>query len=127
MAIAFLTANSKLPGLNWETGPGPRDLEYLLDTVFADEQRQRLQLAMAMYRVAGPAYGVVDEANPRSASAGSGRPLVVQPNAGNPLSIDILPGIAVTKAGNIIVISESLFGILLATTAQDTPNVVLLE
>jgi hypothetical protein len=135
MAVAFITPNSKLPGLNFDAPPGVRDLEYLFDQVFAGEQRARLQLLMGQYREQGPSHGVVDELNPNSATPASGRPLTVQPNAGNPLTLDITPGIAVTKAGNIIIIPEQLFGINLANNAvvssdpaiQGIENIVLLE
>lgn len=125
MAIAFVTSNSKLPGLNFEAPPGIRDLEYLFDQIFANEQRTRMQLLSGHYRDAGMSHGVVDQKNPNSTVPRSGRPLCVQPNDGNNLTLDITPGIAVTKAGNVIVVPEQLFGIALANSA--VANVVLLE
>jgi len=142
MGVAFLTSNSKMPGLNWETQPGPRDLEFVFDTVFAGEQRNRLQLGMGYYRAGGAAYGIVDELNPNTATENSNRPLSVQPNVSDPLTLDILPGIAVTKAGNIIVVTDNVVGVSLANDAlttnavstevvdpqfQGIENVVLLE
>lgn len=125
MAIAFVTSNSKMPGLNFEAPPGIRDLEYLFDQIFASEQRTRLQLTMGQYRDEGASYGVVDQQNPNSAIPKSGRPLCVQPNDGNPLTLDIMPGAAITKAGNVIVVPEQVFGVALANNA--VVNVVLLE
>ncbi len=133
MAIAFIPANSRMPGLNFEGPPSIKDLEFVFDDTFAEEQRNRLQLLMGQYRAGGPSYGVVDESNPNSATPGSGRPLCIQPNAGNPLTVDVLPGFAVTKAGNIIVLTEQLFGLRLAdesvttSTVAGGTNVVLLE
>ena len=139
MTISFLLANSKMPGLNFDAPPGVRDLEYLFDKVFSDEQRTRLQLLMGQYRDAGPQYGIVDQQNPNSAVATANRPLTVQTNGGNPLTMDILPGIAVTRTGNVIVVPEQVFGVDLANAAvitnssgastglQGTENVVLLE
>lgn len=142
MGIAFVTPNSKLPGLNFEAPPGIRDLEFLFDQVFAGEQRNRMQLVMGHYRDNGASYGIVDQQNPNSALPGLDRPLCVKPNAGNPLTIDIFPGAAVTKAGNVIIVPENLTGLKLANEAlttnapssipvspqfQGVENVVLLE
>lgn len=124
MGVVIYSSNSNLPGLNFEAPPSIRDLEFVFDRVFAGEQRTRLQLLMGQYRDEGPAYGIVDQRNPASAaSSDSTRPLVVRPNAGNPLTADVLPGIAVTKSGNVVVLTEPLFGL---DVAQDQ-SVVLVE
>lgn len=141
MAIAFVVPNSKMPGLNFEAPPDLRSLEFLFDQVFSAEQLNRMQLLMGHYRTAGASYGVVDQKNPNS--AGVGDPLCVTQNSTN-LTVDVAPGVAVTKSGNVIVVTDPVLGLTLASTAittnaaanvsvplpeqfQGNENVVLLE
>ncbi len=126
----FNQSGQRLPGLNFDAPPGPRDLEFQFDDVFADEQRRRLQALIGQYRATGAAYGILDESDPATASAGAGRPLTVQPNAVQPLYIDVTPGVAVTRAGNIIEVPDLIQGVPLAvplTANRDIQCVVLLE
>ncbi len=123
----FVISVQKLPGVNFEATPSLEDLKFLFDEEFADQQRHRLQLAMAYQRSVGPQHGIVDEFNPTSATADSSRPFLVEANAGNDLLIDVYAGVAVTKAGNIIVLTETQSGITPASEAQDVVNVVFVE
>ncbi len=119
MSNNFKDSQHAMPGLNFDAPPDIRDLQFVFDTTFAGEQRQRMQL--------GSGSGIFDTANPNSATVGSGRVLVVQPNDGNNLRLDVLPGVVVTPAGNIISVEERVFGLPMATTANDVPCIVLLE
>jgi len=125
MAILIQTSANLMPGLNWETPVDLKSLSFIFDNVFSSEQRARLQLLGGVVRSGGMASGVVDEFNPTSAVPGSGRPLTVQPNTGNNLNIDVLSGMAVTRAGNVIAIDDVVQGIPLATYAVDISNAVV--
>jgi hypothetical protein len=74
-----------------------------------------------------PSYGVVDDEDPTSATAGGGRPLAVSANLENQLNVDINAGLGVTKSGMWMLLPEIARNVALEDTNFSIPNVVYLQ
>ena len=118
-----------IPSLNWT-------IRHALDrlnrqhNVYNDEFLERLRLVFGHPDWFGTvsSWGVVDPVDPAGALAGdASRPLVVSANATNQLSIDVNPGMAVTKSGVWIRITDFVRQISLSDPLQNVTNVVYLR
>jgi len=111
--------------LNWEAPQSLEDLEFL-QAVYTEEFLERLRLIFgASYSSAW--WGVVDDEKPASAQVSDTRPLVVRANSAQPLTIDVLSGIAVTQTGERIVLTAAQAQRSLADTGSGAINVVYLR
>jgi len=105
-----------LDGDSWQAG------------IYNEEFVQRLKLLFGHpdYFTTS-AFGVVAPANPTAATAGSAYPLVVSRNSTpQALTVDVNPGLAVTKSGLWILLSDYVRQVNLADTSPWVPNVVYL-
>ena len=95
--------------------------------VYNDEFLERLKLCMGHPAYfSNPTYGVVAPADPTANLAGGPEPLVVSTNVSfqENISVDVNPGMVVTKSGNWAVLSSFARQIPLAVTDPGIPNVV---
>jgi len=92
-----------------------------------DEILLRTRLLLATFDSAITAFGIVDAEDPQTAYSGGSRPFSVQVNTSDTSTIDINPGTAVFKNGEIIVINSVLEQIALANGATNARNIVYLE
>jgi hypothetical protein len=114
-SVSYAIRNA-LDRLQWQAG------------VYNDEFVQRLKLVFGHPDYFDfPANGVVSEADPGTATAGSALPLAVNVNAENPLNVDVNPGLAVTLSGQWVLLPENARNVALANTALDIPNVVYIS
>lgn len=95
--------------------------------VYADEILERTKLLMAEFDSNLTKYGIVDSSDPATAYAGGTRPLSVSVNGSNPSTVNIYPGTAVFKSGEIIYILSSIAQVDLANGGANGRNIVYLE
>jgi hypothetical protein len=117
-----------IPGLEFSIRQSLDRLEWQY-SVYNEEFIQRLLLVMGhpLY-FTSTAYGVVAEVDPTSNLAGGSQPLVVSANASpNPTSVDINPGMAVTRSGMWIYIPDFIRNIELADSTEGVANVVYVQ
>ena len=118
---------SKIPSLTFSIRNALDRLQWQND-VYNEEFVERLRLVFGHPQYyADPSYGVVDDVNPASATAGSNLPLSVSANANNELNVDVAPGLAVTLSGQWVTQPESARNIPLTNTALNVPNVVYIS
>lgn len=116
-----------LPGLNFASSLDIGDLEFEFN-VYEEEFLERLRLAMGHPNAFhSTAFGIVAPTDPKAHLTASSDPMVVRVNTGNPIKIDILPGIAVTKTGFRIVLTSTLEAISLTSTVAGVENVIALK
>ena len=101
-------------------------LEYGQDTI-EEEILARTQLLMATFNSDITAYGIVDSANARTAISGGTRPLSVGVNTSVTSTLNVNPGTAVFKSGEIIVLSATTTQLTLADSTPNVRNVVYLQ
>lgn len=119
---------SDIPGINYTIRQSLDRLKYQA-SVYNEEFVQRLLLVMGHPDwYVNTAYGIVSEANPESAVAGStGVPLTVSINNTNSETVDISPGMAVTKSSMLIFLPDYARQIELADPSVGITNVVYLR
>jgi hypothetical protein len=121
-------ADPTIPSLSWAIRQ-TLDSEEWQFSVYNEEFLQRLQLLMGHPDYfTDSSFGVVSPTNPSSHTAGSAEPLVVSRTSGpQTLTVDINPGLAVTKSGVWILLLNHVRQIPLADTTLGEPNVVYLD
>lgn len=93
-------------------------LEYERD-VYIDETLKRSVLENH--------FGIVDLLPPNTAVPGSLRPLSVSVNPADSVTLNVTPGTAMFKSGEIIVIENEIVGIALADGSPNAKNVIFLR
>jgi len=96
-------------------------------TVYIDEILERTKLMIGTFDSNLTKYGIVDSEDPDTAYAGGTRPLSVSVNTSDTSTVDIYPGTAVFKSGEIIYITSSVTQVSLANGAANGRNIVYLE
>lgn len=95
--------------------------------VWIDEILERTKLLMGTFDSSLTKYGIVDSEDPSTAYAGGTRPLSVSVNTSDTATIDVYPGTAVFKSGEVIYILSSVTQVSLANGAANGRNIVYLE
>lgn len=113
----------RLPGLDYTADLGSDDFEYG-EEMMTDELRRRTQLLIGAYRAAGASYGIASEINPRLATASSDA-FFVQPNEGDASKFDVYPGMAVTRSGDVVVLTAAQTSLTPSTTPVVNDQVVV--
>jgi hypothetical protein len=73
------------------------------------------------------AYGIVDDQDPSTAISGSTRNFSVSPSANVPNAVNVKPGTAVFKSGEIIILSNEVTQLALADSTPNVRNIVYLQ
>jgi len=119
---------ANIPGLTYTIRQSLDRLQYQANT-YNEEFVQRLLLMIGHPDYfTTPAYGIVSEQNPETAVSGTTTvPLTVSVNNNNTESVDISPGMAVTKDGMWILIPDTVRQIELDDPEVGITNVVYLR
>jgi hypothetical protein len=108
------------------TAPLTFDLLDYGQTTLIDELLKRTQLLIGSFDTNLSRYGIVDASNPETAVSGGTRPFSVSLNTTVTSTVDIRPGTAVFKSGEIIVIDSVISQVELVDYTPNARNVVYL-
>lgn len=118
---------STIPGINYNIRQALNRLNFQAE-IYNEEFVQRLLLGMGhpdYFPTTG--YGIVTPDDPASETPGTSAPLVVSVNAENEQTVDIAPGMAVTRSGMWFVLDDFVRQIAIADTSVGVSNVVYLR
>ncbi len=117
----------EIPGLSWKIRQSLDRLMYQSE-VYNQEFIERLKLVFGHPDyVTDPTFGIVTDTDPAEALPNSTDPLAVTPNGVVDLSVDINPGMAVTKTGVWIQLNDHIRQVDLADFTVNIPNVIALQ
>ena len=120
-------ANIEIPGLTFMIRQS-LDRDKYQAQVYNQEFIERLKLVFGHPDyVTLPSYGIVTDSDPTNALPGTNDSLAVTTNSTLELSVDINPGMAVTKSGVWIRLNEHIRQIDLADSSLNIPNVLFLQ
>ncbi len=116
-----------IPHLNYNIRQALNRLAWQ-QSIYNQEFVERLKLVFGHPNYfTNPSYGIVAEEDPVASLAGQNFPLVVSASAGtNILTVDVNPGMAVTKSGVWVLLTDYVRQIDLADTSLGVPNVIYL-
>lgn len=113
--------STDFPGANYNAPVGNDDLKFEQQVYKAEFlERMRLVFGHPDY-IAASSWGIVTDTDPTAVTLGQLEPLMVE---AVDLTVNVSPGIAVTKSGHRIVITSSVIGKQMASTDADAINVV---
>lgn len=115
----------KLPGLNYNTPITIDDLEHL-ERTYTEEFAGRTLAIIGAYRAAGASFGIFAADDP-SLAGDVDAPLFVEENDGDPLTVDVYPGMALTESGMLIHLLAKVTAVAMVHTEVGQQNVVFLE
>jgi len=120
-------SNVELPGLTFMIRQSLDRQKYQAQ-VYNQEFIERLKLVFGHPDyVMFPSYGIVTDKDPADALPGTTDPLAITTNSTLELSIDINPGMAVTKSGVWIKLHDYVRQIDLQDISANIPNIVFLQ
>jgi len=122
-----MTTYTQIPGLSFAIRQSLDRLLYQ-HKIYNQEFVERLLLLMGHPNYfTNTSYGVVTPVNPQSAVPLDSNPLTVSINGTDLLTVDINPGMAVTRSGMWVVLQDYVRNVTLADVTTNIPNIIYVK